>query len=273
MSLINPMQLTNPFKTFSTRIFVVLLLEVACGIFLILGSIAGVGIFGAFQHIAATYHAQIIESSGSSVAYDLEKILNNAVKNEKQLWEQQSPVANSLNQSKYELAAWHYKFSNRQLNIVSGESSKMMILSAAGMPFRQLLQPEADLLPAYPGDSLPILPKGLSWNINRVVVGEKAAWLLWAMSDGGESGIWGFRIWQDNLRSELVKLLRRHGQVLSRQQILGFAWGYDYDGTPRTVDNTVANLRRKLSDASIDQTAIISSHPGLGYSLKLLSSS
>lgn len=57
--------------------------------------------------------------------------------------------------------------------------------------------------------------------------------------------------------------------MLSRSQILGFAWGYDYDGTPRTVDNTIASLRRKLSDAGLDGGAVISSHPGLGYSFEL----
>lgn len=63
-------------------------------------------------------------------------------------------------------------------------------------------------------------------------------------------------------------LLANEGQVLSRQQILGFAWGYDYDGTPRTVDNTVANLRRKLA-GSDESASFINSHPGLGYSLTM----
>ncbi len=73
-------------------------------------------------------------------------------------------------------------------------------------------------------------------------------------------------------RKELLTLrylLANQGQVLSRSQILGFAWGYDYDGTPRTVDNTIASLRRKLSDAGLDGGAVISSHPGLGYSFEL----
>ncbi|MFZ5949801.1 MAG: response regulator transcription factor [Candidatus Rifleibacteriota bacterium] len=71
-------------------------------------------------------------------------------------------------------------------------------------------------------------------------------------------------------RKELLTLrylLANEGQVLSRQQILGFAWGYDYDGTPRTVDNTIASLRRKLPVVGADE--IFCSHSGLGYSLKL----
>lgn len=72
-------------------------------------------------------------------------------------------------------------------------------------------------------------------------------------------------------RKELLTfryLLANENLVLTRSQILGFAWGYDYDGTPRTVDNTIANLRRKLSGAGADATSLICSHPGLGYSLK-----
>jgi DNA-binding response OmpR family regulator len=70
-------------------------------------------------------------------------------------------------------------------------------------------------------------------------------------------------------RKELLTLrfmLANEGQVVSRQQILGFAWGYDYDGTPRTVDNTIASLRRKLGDSSLSPRLFIS-NPGLGYCL------
>lgn len=71
-------------------------------------------------------------------------------------------------------------------------------------------------------------------------------------------------------RKELLTLrylLANRGQVLTRAQILAFAWGYDYDGTPRTVDNTIANLRRKLAPVDGDNE-LICSHPGIGYSLK-----
>lgn len=41
------------------------------------------------------------------------------------------------------------------------------------------------------------------------------------------------------------------GQVFSRETILEKVWGWDYDGTARTVDNFVASLRKKIeSDPS-----------------------
>ena len=36
--------------------------------------------------------------------------------------------------------------------------------------------------------------------------------------------------------------------MLSRDQILNKVWGYDYDGTPRTIDNFINKLRQKLGD-------------------------
>lgn len=73
-------------------------------------------------------------------------------------------------------------------------------------------------------------------------------------------------------RKELLTLrflLANAGQVMTRAQILGFAWGYDYEGTSRTVDNTIANLRRKLVAAGLESSDLISSHSGLGYRLTL----
>ena len=62
----------------------------------------------------------------------------------------------------------------------------------------------------------------------------------------------------------LVTLLRRPGQVLSREQLLSTAWGTaDYSGS-RTVDVHVAQLRAKLGPA-----APIRTHRGVGYSAGL----
>jgi DNA-binding response OmpR family regulator len=44
----------------------------------------------------------------------------------------------------------------------------------------------------------------------------------------------------------LVYLLRHHGQVLSREQILGAVWGYEHDPETNVVDVYVGYLRRKL---------------------------
>jgi DNA-binding response OmpR family regulator len=47
----------------------------------------------------------------------------------------------------------------------------------------------------------------------------------------------------------LVYLLRNHGRVLSREQILRAVWGYDYDPGTNVVDVYVGYLRRKLKQA------------------------
>jgi DNA-binding response OmpR family regulator len=44
----------------------------------------------------------------------------------------------------------------------------------------------------------------------------------------------------------LVYLLRHHGQVLSREQILGSVWGYEHDPATNVVDVYIGYLRRKL---------------------------
>ncbi len=61
------------------------------------------------------------------------------------------------------------------------------------------------------------------------------------------------------LRSEEVKisarefdllclLARSPGRTFSRETILDRVWGWGFEGTPRTVDNFVMSLRRKLED-------------------------
>lgn len=44
----------------------------------------------------------------------------------------------------------------------------------------------------------------------------------------------------------LVYLLRHHGQVLSREQILAAVWGYEHDPATNIVDVYIGYLRRKL---------------------------
>ena len=45
----------------------------------------------------------------------------------------------------------------------------------------------------------------------------------------------------------LCLLASSPGQVFTRETILERVWGWDYDGTERTVDNFVASLRKKLA--------------------------
>jgi DNA-binding response OmpR family regulator len=44
----------------------------------------------------------------------------------------------------------------------------------------------------------------------------------------------------------LVYLLRHHGEVLSREQILSSVWGYEHDPATNVVDVYIGYLRRKL---------------------------
>jgi len=67
----------------------------------------------------------------------------------------------------------------------------------------------------------------------------------------------------------LRHLIQNRGRVLSRDQILNKVWGYDYDGTPRTIDNFINKLRQKLGD---DPTSPrwIQTVRGSGYKFKAI---
>ena len=57
------------------------------------------------------------------------------------------------------------------------------------------------------------------------------------------------------------------GQIFSREQLLNRIWGYDFEGTTRTVDTHIKTLRSKLRRVHDDE--VIVTHRGLGYSLSL----
>ncbi len=63
----------------------------------------------------------------------------------------------------------------------------------------------------------------------------------------------------------LVYLLRHHGRVVSREQILSSVWGYEHDPTTNVVDVYVGYLRRKLGQA--DRPAPIFTVRAVGYRL------
>ena len=65
----------------------------------------------------------------------------------------------------------------------------------------------------------------------------------------------------------LLTLAEHRGLVLSREQILQKAWGFDFYGQTRTVDVHVAHLRKKLEDSSVK----IETVTGVGYKLVVLS--
>jgi DNA-binding response OmpR family regulator len=63
----------------------------------------------------------------------------------------------------------------------------------------------------------------------------------------------------------LVYLMRHHGQVLSREQILSAVWGYEHDPTTNVVDVYVGYLRRKLGTS--EDPAPIFTVRAVGYRL------
>jgi two-component system alkaline phosphatase synthesis response regulator PhoP len=58
----------------------------------------------------------------------------------------------------------------------------------------------------------------------------------------------------------LVALAQHHSMVLSREQLLEKAWGYDYFGDTRVVDVHVGHIRQKLGDDQMIETI-----RGVGY--------
>lgn len=62
----------------------------------------------------------------------------------------------------------------------------------------------------------------------------------------------------------LLFFLDREGRALSREALLSGAWGEDYEGTARTVDNFVRNLRVKL-EGDADAPRHFVTVRGLGY--------
>jgi len=49
-------------------------------------------------------------------------------------------------------------------------------------------------------------------------------------------------------------------EVLSRDRLLNEVWGYEYYGTTRTLDQTIVQLRKKLSDVGADPKQIATVH-------------
>lgn len=61
----------------------------------------------------------------------------------------------------------------------------------------------------------------------------------------------------------LFALAEHRGLVLSREQILQKAWGFDFYGQTRTVDVHIAHLRKKIEGSSVT----IETVTGVGYKL------
>ncbi len=64
---------------------------------------------------------------------------------------------------------------------------------------------------------------------------------------------------------QLLQLFRAHpGEVLSRDQILNAAWGINYFGTTRTLDQHIAKLRKKVEADPANPRCLETIH-GVGY--------
>jgi two-component system, OmpR family, alkaline phosphatase synthesis response regulator PhoP len=61
----------------------------------------------------------------------------------------------------------------------------------------------------------------------------------------------------------LLALALHKGLVLTREQLLSLAWGFDFLGQTRTVDVHIAQLRRKLTGSAVTIETIT----GIGYKL------
>jgi DNA-binding response OmpR family regulator len=68
---------------------------------------------------------------------------------------------------------------------------------------------------------------------------------------------------------KLLQVFHAHaGEVLSRDRLLNEAWGYDYYGTTRTLDQVIVQLRKKLGDNGGEPKHLLTVH-GVGYKLIL----
>lgn len=66
---------------------------------------------------------------------------------------------------------------------------------------------------------------------------------------------------------ELIRFLVAHrGEVLSRDKILEKVWGVKYFGTTRTLDQCVAQIRKKIGDHGRTSEFLLTVH-GVGYKL------
>ena len=64
--------------------------------------------------------------------------------------------------------------------------------------------------------------------------------------------------------SLLLFLVDHTGRALSRDALLEGAWGLDYEGTARTVDNFIVSLRKKLEPDADNPSHLITVR-GIGY--------
>lgn len=65
----------------------------------------------------------------------------------------------------------------------------------------------------------------------------------------------------------LEALVHNKGKVLSREQLVEYVWGLEFQGEDRTVDSHIKNLREKLKASGIDKS-FIKTVWGIGYKVE-----
>ena len=66
----------------------------------------------------------------------------------------------------------------------------------------------------------------------------------------------------------LTALISNVGLVLSREQLIEAAFGYEYEGYDRTIDSHIKNIRQKLEDNPKTPAYIVTVY-GVGYKLRI----
>jgi DNA-binding response OmpR family regulator len=68
---------------------------------------------------------------------------------------------------------------------------------------------------------------------------------------------------------DLLRFLAANvGRVFSRQELLDKVWGLDFDGTERTVDQHITQLRQRLNE-TLDQPKFLETVRGKGYRMRM----
>ncbi|MFH1039373.1 MAG: helix-turn-helix domain-containing protein [PVC group bacterium] len=62
----------------------------------------------------------------------------------------------------------------------------------------------------------------------------------------------------------LTDLLEREGEAINRFDFLDEIWGMSYEGTTRTLDQHIVQLRKKIEDKPAQPRHILTVH-GVGY--------
>ncbi|GEM_PF-5936971 len=118
-------------------------------------SIFGVGLLALFNQVIGTYHQQTVESSPFLVTSETEMLFHKNLRPAYEGWAKAGLTLSDLARSKVTADAWHWGFTDRQLNFLGASGSSRVQLTESGIPFMQIaagnfavnFQSEAMVLP------------------------------------------------------------------------------------------------------------------------------